>query len=438
MHRGTGGRVSTLAMRAGGPARAPKAQAREGQAERSEALGSYTSNPPTAGHSVADEREIARDDSLRLVWDHRRLLWDLSSLPRVRKCSRVAHQEGGPVVRITEGGDNGRTVGLAGLVRCGSVWSCLGCSRRIAAKRAAKLGELFAAVHAVNGGVSFVTLTARHRRDQRLRMLWDGVQGAYDHLLRSRSWKNAKAVFGVQGVVRAFEVTDGEQFGFHPHLHLAVIHDTPVSQEMAETMAERMFDTYARGLAKHGLSAIEHSGGMHVETVDPGDGDAVARYMSKLGLELVSPHTKTARKLGNLTAFQVFDEFRTTGNMAYLDRWHEYEQASHQRKQLTASRGLYERYGITGGDREDQALVDEDEGGDDTIALPAESWASIRERAEEFLIAARRDGVDGAARWLDARGLAWSWATPAPRRAPARRPPRAPRLGSTGPPGRTR
>jgi hypothetical protein len=46
---------------------------------------------------------------------------------------------------------------------------------------------------------------------------------------------------------------------------------------------------------------------------------------------------------GNRTTFQVLEEFRTTGNMAFLARWTEFEQASHRRRQLTASRGLFDR-----------------------------------------------------------------------------------------------
>jgi hypothetical protein len=298
------------------------------------------------------------------------------------------------------------------------VWACRGCAQRIAAKRAAKLGELFEAVRNAGGGLTFITLTARHRRDQPLALLWDGVQGAYDFLLRSRAWSRDKVTFGVEGQVRAVEVTDGDA-GWHPHLHLCVVTDTMISQEMAEEMAGRMFDVYARGLTKRGLSAVEDHGGLHVEVVNPGDGDAVARYMSKLGLELVSPHTKTARKLGNLTAFQIFEEFRTTGNVAYLGRWHEYERASHQRKQLTASRGLFKRYGITDADRSDEQLADEDEGGDDLVALPPETWNAIRTNVEELLIATRRDGLPGALAWLAARRLEWVWAGPDGRRVNA-------------------
>jgi hypothetical protein len=63
----------------------------------------------------------------------------------------------------------------------------------------------------------------------------------------------------------------------------------------------------------------------------------------------------------------------------------------------------------------------------DLIALPAETWHAIRDRAEQLLTAAEVDGLTGAIMWLTARRLAWSWATPAPRlqRTPVQR--RAPR-----------
>lgn len=136
-------------------------------------------------------------------------------------------------------------VGLAGLVRCGSVWACRGCAQRIAAKRAAKLGELFEAVRNAGGGLTFITLTARHR--QPLALLWDGVQGGYDFLLRSRAWSGDKVTFGVQGQVRAVEITYGDA-GWHPHLHLCVVTDVPLSQEMAEEMGGRMFDETWRAI----------------------------------------------------------------------------------------------------------------------------------------------------------------------------------------------
>jgi hypothetical protein len=68
----------------------------------------------------------------------------------------------------------------------------------------------------------------------------------------------------------------------------------------------------------------------------------------------------------------------------------------------------------------DDKIADRDMGGDDLIALPAETWRAIRDRAEELLTAAEVDGLQGAVAWLSARRLAWSWATPAPRPDPVR------------------
>jgi hypothetical protein len=164
------------------------------------------------------------------------------------------------------------------------------------------------------------------------------------------------------------------------------------------------------------LSAVEHHGGFNVQAVDLGDDTAVAQYLNKIGRELTGEHAKTARKLGNFTALELFEEFRATGNTAYLDRWHEYEQASHRRKRITTSEGLFRKYGVAAA-RTDEDIVSDDAGGEDVIALPARTWLFLAGwLAAELRIVAERDGRAGAVRWLNAHGLAWSWATPAPRR----------------------
>lgn len=49
-------------------------------------------------------------------------------------------------------------------------------------------------------------------------------------------------------------------------------------------------------------------------------------------------------------------------------------------------------------------------GGDDVIALRAETWRAVRDRAEQLLGDAEADGLTGALRWLTERRVAWSWA----------------------------
>jgi hypothetical protein len=81
-----------------------------------------------------------------------------------------------------------------------------------------------------------------------------------------------------------------------------------------------------------------------------------------------------------------------TGNIAFLDRWHEYEQASHRRKRITTSRDLFVDYGV-GKERENKEIVTDDEGGEDVITLPAETWLFLAEwmTAELRIVAERED-----------------------------------------------
>jgi hypothetical protein len=113
--------------------------------------------------------------------------------------------------------------------------------------------------------------------------------------------------------------------------------------------------------------------------------------------------------------WQVLADGLDTGLTEDLEAWEQYERASHGRKQVTFSRGLHRRYRLVEEESDDE-IADRDMGGEDVIALPAETWQAIRDRAEQLLVAAEVDGLHGAVLWLTARRLAWSWATPAPRR----------------------
>jgi hypothetical protein len=116
--------------------------------------------------------------------------------------------------------------------------------------------------------------------------------------------------------------------------------------------------------------------------------------------------TPAARGLGNYTALQLFVDFRQAGK-----RWQEYEQASDRRKRITTSEGLVRTYGVAAA-RSDEEILAEDTGGEDVIALPARTWLVLAGwLAAALRIAAERDRRAGAVRWLNAHGLAWSWAT---------------------------
>ena len=101
------------------------------------------------------------------------------------------------------------------------------------------------------------------------------------------------------------------------------------------------------------------------------------------------------------------------------------------RQRISPAKELFRRYGVAEVES-DQEIVNEDAGGDEVIALPAQTWRALAgPRAGELQIIAEQGGREAAAAWLTCRGLAWSWATPAPRLPrpprPAQRAPRPPR-----------
>jgi hypothetical protein len=87
---------------------------------------------------------------------------------------------------------------------------------------------------------------------------------------------------------------------------------------------------------------------------------------------------------------------KTAGLADDLEAWEQYERVSHGRKQVTFSRGLRRRYRLAE-EEPDEEVADRDMGGDDVIALPAETWHAIGDRAEQLLTAAGTDG-DGRGR----------------------------------------
>jgi hypothetical protein len=71
--------------------------------------------------------------------------------------------------------------------------------------------------------------------------------------------------------------------------------------------------------------------------------------------------------------------------------------ASHRSKRITTSESLFAKYGVAGA-RDNEEIVNEDAGGEDLIALPAQTWLFFAGwMAAELRIVAEREGATGAA-----------------------------------------
>ena len=356
-------------------------------------------------HQAAAEKRQRRAQR----WDLLAPLRQVSTLKRLRACRRKSINPNGNVGLRVSGAAGSRVVGYSGLATCGSVWACPCCAAKIAQARADDLGHVLGWASNAGHTVALLTLTARHNASQPLRQTWNAIGTAWSRVTGGRPWEKITDSFGVLGFARAVEVTYGDN-GWHPHLHVVLVLEGPVSHGMVRLLGERMWDTWTRGLAKKGYTAIRDqvdgkSLGLDIR-VSTDATDALAEYFVKqLAIEATHGHAKQGRKNGR-TPFQVAADFFATGDLDDLDRWHEWEQGSRGRRQLTWSQGLREMAGLAEDQATDEEIAAAEEiGDDDMLQLPGDTWRAIRDTAYELLDAAETEGPAGAARWLRVRRL---------------------------------
>lgn len=399
------------------PARAEGASA--GAAGRSPALGNTAGNPSRSPSTDGDararigDRAPTREDretrrrarrAEALGWRSR--LWELTTLPRLRNCGRVAHSaSGGAVVRLSDT-DHGRRAGLSGLQSCGSPWSCPVCARKIGAERSEEVARVLRAVAAQDGSAGLVTLTMRHDRGHLLSDLWDALTAAWGSVTSGGGYVKDQETFGILGWVRTVEVTHGAA-GWHVHIHAVVCLDSPTSPEMMEELGGRMFDRWERKLSRLGFSAVADRGGLDVRKVRmTGESiESVADYISKITSEITSPTAKEA-KSGNRTPFAILRDALATGNADDLELWWVWEKVSAGRKQLTWSKALRAWAGMHR-EKTDDEIAAKDRGGEPVLILPKATWTVVRHEVADLLDAVELGGALAGQRWLRSRGLAF-------------------------------
>ncbi len=375
-----------------------------------------------------ERRQVKRTER----YEARQGLREWTSLDRLKPCGWTAVNDGGPVVRVTQNPLTGeRRAGFAGLATCGSVWACPVCSEKIQATRRAELLALITAASKRGCSVLLVTLTMRHTAGDSLKELWDTLSGAWSAVQRDGTYRRRRDSFGLVGWVRAVEATIGEH-GWHLHIHALVILEGQVSQERAEVFGELLWAPWHRYLSKRkgrepvrdafdvrvGKGALEELGEYLAKQTY--DGDDVDRaelaevYRGSyegLAAEVTLSSHKSGRGKSSRTPFEVLRDAQATGLYEDCVRWLEWEKASKGRRQLTWSEGLRE-WAQLEEELSDEAVADEEMGGDDVLALAPETWRAVRRHSWMILDMVENLGRDGLVAWLDARGLEWSVVRP--------------------------
>ncbi|MDK9720689.1 MAG: protein rep [Rhodospirillales bacterium] len=243
--------------------------------------------------------------------------------------------------------------GYKGVQRCGSVWVCPVCSRKVSEERREELNELLAWARSERLLPTMLTLTFSHSRQDNLKRILGAMKRALKRFRQSRLWRALQK----EGDVVATEVKYGQANGWHPHEHLLILLRA-ADEEKALTALEALRGEWSRCLKHEDLKCNEH--GFDVQgAADAGD------YISKWGAAeeiTLSGH----KSKGGLHPFGLL-ELAASGDKHAAVLFEEYVEAFHGKRQLVWSRGLKKKVKIV--EVTDEEIAEKEEEGGEVIAL---------------------------------------------------------------------
>lgn len=350
---------------------------------------SVPSQPPENPHQtrlsvVTEDGEVltvtkGKDCSLQAVADPRQARWERYALKsvvnrllptsRTSKCMRwrLPNRD---TVDVMRGKANGKAY-YQGLQVCASVWACPVCAAKITERRRIELQGAMEEAKRQDLQPYLLTLTVPHGIADPLEETLTKLRKAWRYMQSDRAGKAFWRRAGVEGHIRALEVTDGDN-GWHPHLHILLFVGTPEPMFKAQQEASSLWQHCA---TKAGLPTPHPDYGCRLD-----DGTKAAKYVSKWGLEseLTKGHVKKSSK-GN----SIWDLLRGireghADKKRYAARFIEFAEAFKGQRQLVWSKGLKTRLLVTEMDDEELANAPEDLASLCLAELSDDQWDRVR------------------------------------------------------------
>lgn len=275
------------------------------------------------------------------------------------------------------------------------------CAAKIMEGRRLEVRAVLNGHHDAGGGTYMMAFTASHHAGQRLVDTKRRISRTWTKMLAGDPWKRLRAAYGINGYIRALEVTWSPQNGWHPHVHVLFLTDGVLSDAEQAMLEWELFDRWDRIVQCEGAERPCNIDVFRLEraTTPERAGD----YIGKWGTdrEITSLHVKRA-KGGGFSPWDLLDLIGRGGDRARR-LFREFSKAMKGSRQLTWSRGLKARYGID--EVADEALSEEvadaeavavaDLAGDDFDIVYAAG------RVCDVLEVLERDGVEAFYRAVD-------------------------------------
>lgn len=314
---------------------------------------------------------------------------------RVAQCMHRCGQGGVAInVSLSSG-----IASFAGVVTCGSVWTCPVCSNKISNGRRKELNTILEWARQWGYQPVLMTLTARHGIQDSLAGMLRLMKLAKQKFHRTREWVALSGY--LIGHVTATEVTHGAN-GWHVHYHMLMLVD-------AKTQADAlsMCDLQSVWLRVLNSKSIQLGGNGYA--FDAQGASAAGDYISKWGAaeEIALTGSKQAGGKGS-TPFQLLATSATAGSGSEADRaaqlFKEYAKEFKGKRQLVWSKGFKRVLNII--EKSDEELSDEPEADDlvEIAIVPKKVWRMVvrRNLQAELLSVAEEGGAHYVDIWCQA------------------------------------
>jgi hypothetical protein len=290
---------------------------------------------------------------------------------------------------------------VSGINRCGSSWSCPVCAPVVRQGRAQEIDEGLNAFLAQGGGAELCTLTCSHQLQDVLEPRLAAMAGALKSLLKGAAWERFKKRLGFVGTIRAVEVTWGEANGWHPHNHVVMLFERPLSDQERQELWRWLHNRWAGVLRSKGLGSITEAHGVDLRPVT---GDVLGEYLTKVeggwtaGLELARGDAKGGKR-GGITPFEILAQLAVTGEVEWRDLWTEYETATFGKVCIRWSPGLRARLLPKKPELTDEQMA-ASEGADEAFVRWLCQVGEWREMQHDGTTGLLLDQVEDAAGWV--------------------------------------
>jgi hypothetical protein len=334
---------------------------------------------------------------------------DPDTAERQRKCG-VVTLGAGVQIRVKDGAY------FCGLTTCGSVWLCTVCSAKIRATRADELVRGLDAHYDAGGAVHLLTMTVAHDRADRLRRLLGVEAAGWKLITNGGAWTRLKRATGLAGWVRAVEITEGDEHGWHPHFHILILTDAELDAAGLAALKLHMTSRWSKACEAAGLRPPHPVHGVDFRPNIARLGDELARYCAKVqewGVEqeITRGDLKSGRSRSRVP-FEILRDYQERGELEDRDLWFEYVRAVKGLSAIRWSRGLKPRLLPGDDEKSDDEAAQIEANGELLGEMTVHVWRRVVIARLEIAVleAAEDGGLEAVNVLLAAHGC--GWATP--------------------------